>query len=57
MPARFVTLDRETPLLLPPDLREWVPEDHFSKPDDSPLALPENHLWLPPNQMASAIWH
>ena len=29
MPARFVTVDRETPLLLPQDLREWVPEDHL----------------------------
>lgn len=32
MSARFVNIDRDTPLLLPPDLREWVPEDdpvHF----------------------------
>ena len=32
MPARFVSVDRDTPMLLPPDLREWVPEDdlvHF----------------------------
>ncbi len=32
MAARFVSVDRETPMLLPPDLREWVPEDdlvHF----------------------------
>jgi transposase len=29
MPARFVTVDRETPMLLPPDLRDWVPEDHL----------------------------
>ncbi|MEC4688824.1 MAG: IS1182 family transposase [Nitrospirota bacterium] len=32
MAERFVTVDRETPLLLPPDLRDWVPEDdmvHF----------------------------
>lgn len=29
---RFVVIDRDTPLLLPPDLRDWVPEDdlvHF----------------------------
>ncbi len=25
MSARFV--DRETPMLLPPDMRDWVPED------------------------------
>jgi uncharacterized SAM-dependent methyltransferase len=24
MPARYVTVDRETPMLLPPDLRDWV---------------------------------
>lgn len=29
MPARFVTIDRDTPMLLPPDLRDWVPEDHL----------------------------
>ena len=32
MSARFVSVDRETPMLLPPDLRDWVPEDdlvHF----------------------------
>lgn len=28
IPARFVTVERETPLVLPPDLREWVPADH-----------------------------
>ena len=29
MPARFVTIDRDTPLLLPPNLRDWVPADHL----------------------------
>jgi transposase len=29
MPARFVTVDRETPMLMPPSLQEWVPEDHL----------------------------
>ena len=29
MPARFVNIDHDTPLLLPPDLCEWVPEDHL----------------------------
>jgi len=29
MAARFVTVDHETPLLLPPNLRDWVPEDHL----------------------------
>lgn len=32
MAATFVTIDRETTMLLPPDLRDWVPDDsmvHF----------------------------
>ncbi len=32
MSARFIDVDRETPMLLPPDLRDWVSEDdlvHF----------------------------
>jgi hypothetical protein len=27
--ARFVCVDHDTPLLMPPDLRELVPEDHL----------------------------
>ncbi len=30
MPARFVNVDHDTPLLLPVDLRQWVPEDHLA---------------------------
>jgi hypothetical protein len=32
MAQRFKTIDRNTPLLLPPDLRDWVAQDdlvHF----------------------------
>jgi transposase len=32
MSATFVTIDRDTPMLFPPDLRDWLPEDsmvHF----------------------------
>jgi len=29
MAARFVNLDRQTPMFLPCDLRQWVPEDHL----------------------------
>jgi transposase len=29
MSAKFVNIDRDTPMLLPPDLREWLPEDHL----------------------------
>ena len=29
MPARFVNLDRQTPMLLPCDLRDWLPAEHL----------------------------
>src|SRR5829696_7345161 len=29
MPARFVNIDRQTPMFLPCDLRQWVPEHHI----------------------------
>jgi len=29
MAARFIPVDHDTPLLLPPDLRDWVPENHM----------------------------
>lgn len=29
MPARLVNIDRQTPMFLPCDLREWVPSDHL----------------------------
>src|SRR6266404_2812924 len=29
MATRFVLIDRDTPLLLPPNLRDWVAEDHL----------------------------
>jgi len=30
MAARFVNIDRDTPLLLAPNIREWVPEGHLA---------------------------
>ena len=30
MPQNFIACDREQELLLPPSLREWLPEDHFA---------------------------
>ena len=30
MPQNFVFCDREQDLLLPPSLREWLPEDHLT---------------------------
>ncbi len=29
MAARLKTLDRDTPMLLPPDLRDWIRDDHI----------------------------
>ncbi len=29
MAARFINLDRQTPMFLPCDLRDWVPEEHI----------------------------
>ena len=29
MATRFVNVDHDTPLLLPPDLRQWVPQKHL----------------------------
>ena len=29
MSERFVNIDRETPMLFPVDMREWLPEDHL----------------------------
>jgi hypothetical protein len=30
MSARFVNIDHDTPMLLPPDLRDWVPPTTWS---------------------------
>src|SRR6188768_804473 len=30
MPQNFVACDRDQELLLPPSLREWLPEDHLA---------------------------
>jgi hypothetical protein len=30
MPQNFLACDRDQELLLPPNLREWLPEDHFA---------------------------
>jgi transposase len=30
VPPNFIACDREQELLLPPSLREWLPEDHFA---------------------------
>lgn len=30
MPQNFLTCDRDQPMLLPPDLRDWLDEDHLA---------------------------
>jgi hypothetical protein len=30
MPQNFVAFDRDQALLLPPDLRDWLPQDHLA---------------------------
>jgi transposase len=30
MPQNFLSCERDQPLLLPPDLRDWLPEDHLA---------------------------
>jgi hypothetical protein len=30
MPQNFLTCDRDQSLLLPPDLRDWLPDDHLA---------------------------
>jgi hypothetical protein len=30
MPQNFIACDRDQELLLPPSLREWLPEDHLA---------------------------
>ena len=30
MTCRFQPYDSETPFLLPPDLKDWLPEDHLA---------------------------
>ena len=30
MPSHFVNIDRATPMLLPPDIRDWIPENHIA---------------------------
>lgn len=30
MPQNFIACDRDQPMLLPPDLRDWLPDDHLA---------------------------
>ncbi len=41
MSVRFVNIDHDTPMLLPPDLRDWVPSGHMVRLImDAVLAFP-----------------
>ena len=52
-PARLVNIDHDTPMLLPPDLRQWVPVDHLVHFIMD--AVGELHLYLDdPTWMTSA---
>ena len=31
MAMRLKNVDRETPMLLPPDMRDWLPGDHIAR--------------------------
>jgi transposase len=66
MSTRFVNVDWETPMLLPPDLREWVQEDdlaHFIREaiavvDLSTAAVNERgtgHRQYPPGMMLAVL--
>lgn len=66
MSASFVSVDRDTPLLLPPDLRDWVPDNdlvHFVIDAIEGMPLPElkvNHrgsgsAQYPPRMMLALL--
>ena len=31
MSVRFITIDRKSPMLMPPSLQEWLPENHIAR--------------------------
>ena len=47
MPAKFINVDRDTVMMFPPDLREWLPENsmvHFVIDAVEMLASEPGHL-------------
>ncbi len=55
MAQRFKNIDRDTPMLLPPDLRDWVGEDdlvHFviAAVERLPLSRFAVNYVIPPNE-------
>jgi transposase len=68
MAERFVEVDRDTPMLLPADLRAWVPEDdlvHFGLEAVRTLPTGEfvvnergtGHPQYPPSMMLALLIH
>ena len=62
MSACFVDVDRETPMLLPADMRDWVPEDDLVRPSIvcRSKAFRSNHRGtgsrqFPPHMMLSLL--
>ena len=58
MSALFVDVDRETPMLLPPDLRDWVPEDdlvHFILEDFQVNHRGSGNRQFPPHMMLALL--
>ena len=33
MATRLKIVDRDTPMMLPPDIRDWIPKDHIVHSD------------------------
>lgn len=66
MSAKFINVDRDTPMLFPPDLRDWLPEDsmvHFVIDAVETLDLKKfsvnnrgsGHAQYPPSMMLSLL--
>jgi hypothetical protein len=47
MSARFVNIDHDTPMLLPPDLRDWLPADHMVHFNKDAVAACASKPWNP----------
>jgi len=51
MSLRLVNVDRDTPMLLPVDLRDWVPVDHIVH-----LILDAVSWWPKPRGKIKSLW-
>ncbi|MDO8539563.1 MAG: hypothetical protein Q7S40_03920 [Opitutaceae bacterium] len=55
MATRFVNIDRDTTLLPPPDLREWVPANHVRARQRFGTSKPLRSVPAPPMFAASFL--